>query len=47
LSSTRPDWQDIDFKLELLLDHLFPGPLLQRYAAGLPQWQINGCSQHL
>jgi uncharacterized protein YhdP len=42
LSSTRPDWQDIDFKLELLLDHLFPGPLLQRYAAGLPQWQING-----
>jgi uncharacterized protein YhdP len=42
LSSARLDWHHLDFKLELLLDHLFPGPLLQRYAAGLPQLQTSG-----
>ncbi|HXV19795.1 MAG TPA: AsmA family protein, partial [Desulfuromonadales bacterium] len=44
----RPIWHGVGVNLELALDHLAPGPLLQRYATGLHKMQTAGAlSLHL
>jgi uncharacterized protein YhdP len=48
IGSAQPDWHDIGANLELVLDHLVPEPMLQRYAPGLNKMQTAGAlSLHL
>lgn len=42
ISRARPDWRNLDLDLELLLEHLVPEPIRQRYAANLHQLQTAG-----